>query len=184
MQRAAKSTSEISRLIVSARRGEIICLTSIAVSLIAELYPTSPHYNIALGFFSLYLHNLATPTSQGRGQRWSRISSEFEQPTESFFILFIVITMISLFVDIDHLSSGQRPMKLEVSGVEINPSKRLAALFAALFFYFCADFLLPYFLPRSPPFLALTSFCLSLSLSLLQLCLHLTSRKSVTLQFP
>lgn len=109
---ADNSSREISRLLVNARRGELLSLSSIVVSMVAELYPISPHYNIGLAFFSMYLHNL-TPVGGGgkvggEGKR-NKFYAEYEQPAKGYFSAFALVVCLSVFVDIDFLSSYQRP---------------------------------------------------------------------------
>jgi len=120
MKGAANASKEATNLIVNARRGEILSLVSIGVSMLAELYPISPHYNIAIGFFSLYLHHLIPDRASKGGGKQNKFYSDYEQPVRGFFTSFTLVISLSIFVDIDFLSSEQRPHTLDVYDIKIN----------------------------------------------------------------
>ena len=129
-RRAARTGKDLTRMIVNAKRGMILSFTSLFLAAFTELYPSMPHYNVSLAFFSLYLHHLygsiEMRSDEIRKERKAKTTTaatlQVQQSASSFYGAYSVVTLLSIFVDLDWLVSNDRPVPLDDTSTK-NPYK-------------------------------------------------------------
>jgi len=128
-RRTAKTGKDLTKMIVNAKRGVVVSFTSLFLAAVTELYPSMPRYNVSLAFFSLFLHHSHGSIAVRGENRGPQTAAPVVPPrsAKSFYASYGLVTLLSIFTDLDWLVSNTRPVPLDKAN-NFNPYKPQGAL--------------------------------------------------------
>lgn len=138
-EKISRAGADFTSSLLTSSRGVGLSALAVVLSMVTEIYPASPHYNLHLSAAAVYLHAVPPPPApeSSRGRPSKQVCMDVG--SKPFLKLYFAAMFFSLAADLDYLVSGDQPLRVyqgellrELSGSTAGVCRAALGLLAAV----------------------------------------------------